>query len=449
MAKAKTSYICSACGAGANSWSGKCFDCQEWCTLEAMSSPSVVVGGKAQSSGTPIKGSLLKEAKTGYQDTRIKTGMDDIDQVLGGGIVAGSVILLAGQPGAGKSTLLLQLAALVGSKTDVLYASGEESEAQVAARANRLGLASSNLKLASNNSADDIAATIAGGQFDLVVVDSIQTIATSAATGAQGGISQIVNSSHLLINAAKQSGTALILVGHVTKEGNIAGPKLLEHLVDAVLQLEGDKFVGFKLLRGRKNRYGSVDEVAVLEMTGEGMRSVANPSATLLEERQVTDGSVVFAAMEGTQPLLVEIQALTNKTSYGYAKRTAVGFNQNRLNLLIAVLEKRTTLKLSETDIYISVSSGMTVTEPAADLAVCMAIASSARGMALSKDAVVYGEVGLGGELRHVTFAGNRAKESKRVGFKTIIAPPERGSSARKTDVRDLRTALNTYLKPE
>ncbi len=442
MAKSTASYLCSSCGAKSNQWSGKCFECGDWGSLEAdqAATLNVSAGSGKQVSGKKIQASPISKKTKGIDSHRLSTGTKEVDQVLGGGVVQGSVVLLAGQPGAGKSTLLLQVAAYLGKSSKTIYISGEESERQVSSRANRLKLGATDLQLASNNSADDIAATIASGDYDAVIVDSIQTINTSSSSGVQGGVSQIVNSTHMLINAAKQSDTALILVGHVTKEGNIAGPKLLEHLVDVVLQLEGDKFVGFKLLRGRKNRYGSVDEVAVMEMGELGMHPVDNPSAALLEERQLTDGSVIFAAMEGTKPLLVEIQALTNKSAFGYPKRTAVGFSQNRLNLIIAILEKRTKLSLSDIDIYISVSGGLTITEPAADLAVAMAIASSAKGLALPKDAAVYGEVGLGGEIRRVIFADKRAKEAKKVGFKTVIGP----ASTKKLDLKSL---LNTYLK--
>lgn len=442
MAKAKTSYVCSSCGTQSNAWSGKCFSCGEWETLELLE-PVAASSLGGESSGHKLKPSSVDEANKSSDITRIKTTMPTIDEVLGGGFVRGSVVLLAGQPGVGKSTLLLQLAAGVSNKQKVLYVSGEESLHQVATRSKRLGLESKNLKLANSTSADDIAATISSAEYELVIVDSIQTIATSTATGVQGGVSQVVHSTHQLLRASKNSNVTILLVGHVTKEGNIAGPKLLEHLVDVVLQLEGDKFAGFKLLRGTKNRYGSIDEVAVLEMDSKGLSPVSNPSKALLEERQVTDGSIIFPAMEGTKPLLVEVQALTNKSVYGYPKRTSVGFSQNRLNLLVAVLEKRTRLDLSDVDVYLSVSAGISIDEPAADLAVCMAIASSATGHSLDKDATVYGEVGLGGEIRQVQFSAQRDKESTKLGFKTIIGP------GKNKQVKDLRGALLTYLKKQ
>ncbi|MEM6997833.1 MAG: DNA repair protein RadA [Patescibacteria group bacterium] len=436
--KKKPEYVCLSCGAHTNAWSGKCFSCGEWDTLE-----QVAGHGSADAklgAGNSLMVSQMSSSKSDKSEQRMQLKMKEINTLLGGGLVTGSVLLIAGQPGVGKSTLLLQVADAVNADKKVLYVSGEESEHQVSSRFQRLGLKSTNIDIVSSNSADDIASTFAGGDYGLVIVDSIQTVSTSTVTSAQGGVSQIVNSTNILVQAAKRSNTSMVLVGHVTKEGTIAGPKLLEHVVDVVLQLEGDKFAGYKLLRTTKNRYGSVDEVVVMEMKDNGLMPVDNPSAALLEERTVVDGSVVFPALEGSKTLLVEIQALTNKTSFGYPKRTSVGINNNRLNLLIAILEKRTKLKLSEHDVYVSVSGGVTISEPAVDLAVCMAIASSISGLALPKDSVVYGELGLGGEIRRVVRAEARNKEAKKLGFKTIIAPTK---SKRLT----LRSLLNTHLK--
>lgn len=375
--------------------------------------------------------------------------MADIDEVLGGGVVPGSVTLIAGQPGIGKSTLLLQLAEAAAKSQKVLYVSGEESAEQVSLRGQRLGVDSTDLQLATSTSANDIAATIAENNYGLVIVDSIQTIATAEITGVPGSVSQVTNSTQLLSTAAKQSGTALILVGHVTKEGSIAGPKVLEHVVDVVLQLEGDRYGGFRILRGIKNRFGSTNEAAILEMVERGLQVVANPSAALLSERQVSDGSIVLATLEGSRPILVEVQALVNTTAFGYPKRAASGFDLNRLNLLVAMLEKRTKLKLSDKDIYINIVGGMKITEPAADLAVCMAIASAAKGMKLKEDAVVFGEVGLSGEVRHVAWLDKRLSEIKKLGFASAIGPKARGSKAPTwlKQVPDVRTALNNYLE--
>jgi DNA repair protein RadA/Sms len=299
--------------------------------------------------------------------------------------------------------------------------------------------------------ANDIATTIASGNYDLAIVDSIQAVAVNEVASAAGNVSQITNSAQLLSAAAKASNTALILVGHVTKEGSIAGPKVLEHMVDVVLQLEGDRYGGFKILRGVKNRYGSTSEAGIFEMTELGMRPVDNPSAALLAERQISDGSIVHATMEGTRPILVEVQALVNPTSYGYPKRTASGIDLNRVNLLVAVLERRTKLKLADKDIYVNIVGGIRLTEPAADLAVCMAIASAAKGMQLKKNAVVFGEVGLSGEVRHIPFAEKRVAEASKMGFEVAIGPEIRAGKkpVLLTSVKDVRSALNTFLEKD
>lgn len=379
---------------------------------------------------------------------RMKTGYGDLDTVLGGGILPGGVLLMAGQPGIGKSTLLLQVANHVSGSQPVLYASGEESASQVKLRAERLGASSQEqLQFVASTSADDIAATIRTGQYKLVIIDSIQTLSLEEITSAPGTVSQITNSSNVIIRAAKETNAAVILVGHVTKEGSIAGPKILEHLVDVVLQFEGDRYGGFKVVRAIKNRYGSTNEAAIFEMNDTGLQLVANPSAALLAERQNADGSVVLATLEGTRPLLVEIQALVNPTSFGYPKRTASGFDLNRLTLLIAVLERRTKLNLSDKDIYINVVGGLKLSDPAADLAVCMAIASAAAGRRLGDELVVFGEVGLGGEIRSVSSVDRRVAEAKKLGFSRAIAPKPNKKNSFIKGVSDLRQALIEYLQ--
>lgn len=404
-------------------------------------------------SASTLSVSTAKEvAKKEADYTRISSDDKQLDVVLGGGFVPGSVVLLAGQPGIGKSTLLLQIADSVAAKnTSVLYISGEESSHQVASRAKRLGTLSSELKLASSTSADDIAKTIVEGGYKLVIVDSIQTISLEAISSAAGSVSQITNSTQILTKAAKTSNTALILVGHVTKEGSIAGPKVLEHSVDCVLQFEGDRYGGFKVVRSVKNRYGSTNEAAIYEMEEEGLKPVLNPSASLLAERQVVDGSVVLATMEGSRPILVEIQALVNRTSYGYPKRAASGFDLNRLNLLVAMLERRTKLVLSDKDIYINVVGGIDVNEPAADLAVAIAIGSAAKGLKLKTEAVVFGELGLSGEVRHVPHIDKRLSEASKLGFKSAIGPAAKSGKkpAGLHSVVDIRTALNTFLEKD
>jgi DNA repair protein RadA/Sms len=440
-------YVCDNCGATFSSWVGRCSNCGEWNTISEQLEVTTATAG---SSGNKLQIQSVTAAAA-EKMARIVTGIEEVDTVLGGGLVAGSVNLLAGQPGIGKSTLLLQLAYQTAAKNKVLYVSGEESVRQVALRAERLGTKREALKLAVSTVANDIAATIAAGEFDLVIVDSIQAIATNEINSAAGNVSQITNSTQLLTAAAKATNTALVLVGHVTKEGSIAGPKVLEHIVDVVLQLEGDRYGGFKILRGVKNRYGSTNEAGIFEMTDSGLKSVDNPSAALLAERQASDGSIVLATMEGSRPLLVEVQALVNPTSYGYPKRTASGIDLNRVNLLIAMLERRTKLKLAERDIYINIAGGIRVTEPAADLAICMAIASAAKGMQLSKNAVVFGEVGLSGEVRHVPFVEKRIAEAKKLGFEAAIGPKVRSGKkpALLLPVSDVRNALNSFLSKD
>jgi DNA repair protein RadA/Sms len=390
----------------------------------------------------------MRDIDTGASTTRLSTGIADLDSVLGGGVLPGGVLLLAGQPGIGKSTLLLQIASHIASSSAVLYASGEESAGQVKLRATRLGAdAHDDLAFVASTSADDIAATIRSGAYKLVIIDSIQTLSLAEITSAPGTVSQITNASNVIIRAAKESGAAVILVGHVTKEGAIAGPKVLEHLVDVVLQFEGDRYGGFKVVRAVKNRYGSTSEAAIFEMNEQGLVIVENPSAALLAERQNADGSVVLATLEGNRPILVEIQALVNSTNFGYPKRTASGFDLNRLNLLIAVLEKRTKLNLSDKDVYINVVGGLKLQDPAADLAVAMAIASAAAGRKLDEHIVVFGEVGLGGEIRSVAAVDKRVAEAQKLGFTLAIAPSQGKKQSFIKGVKDLRHALIDYLK--
>lgn len=449
MAKRNIRYVCTNCGATSLSWAGKCQQCDEWNTLQEE---AIIDGGIA--GGVASKGHVLTPASVSSlvaaDQKRMKTGMNDVDTVLGGGIVAGSVNLIAGQPGIGKSTILLQIANAVAQKHKVLYVSGEESGHQVGLRAERLGVSSAELQLATTTSADDIATTIADKKYELVVVDSIQTVAVAAVSSAAGSVSQITNSTQLILNAAKQSGVAVILVGHVTKEGSIAGPKVLEHVVDVVLQLEGDRYGGFKVLRAVKNRFGPTNEAGIFEMVGEGLKPVENPSAALLAERQVSDGSIILATMEGTRPLLVEVQALVNKTSYGYPKRAASGIDLNRVNLLVAMLERRTKLRLGEQDIYVNIVGGIKITEPAADLAVCMAIGSASKGLQLKANAVVFGEVGLSGEVRHVPYVEKRLAEAKKMGFDAAIGPNQKGTKqSLLQSVPDVRSALNQFLEKD
>jgi len=449
VAKVRTRFVCSNCGAGYPKWTGRCENCGEWNTLneEVVDSGSSAVS-KGASGGSVLKPQAIGSIDTAELSARLDTGFTELNDVLGGGVLPGGVMLVAGQPGIGKSTLLLQVAANIASTDPVLYVSGEESAHQVKLRAQRLGAdAHDRLEFVSSTSADDIGATIRAGNHKLVIVDSIQTLSLNDISSAPGTVSQITNSSNVIIRAAKTAGAAVILVGHVTKEGSIAGPKVLEHLVDVVLQFEGDRYGGFKVVRAVKNRYGSTAETAIFEMAESGLEIVKNPSAALLEERQNADGSVVLATMEGTRPLLVEIQALVNPTSFGYPKRTASGFDLNRLNVLIAVLERRTKLNLSDKDIYINVVGGLRLADPAADLAICMAIASAAAQRRLDDDIVVFGEVGLGGEIRSVPQPDRRVAEAKKLGFSRSIGPAGGKKSSVTVAVGTIRQALIDYLK--
>lgn len=445
MAKKTAVYVCQDCGAESAKWGGRCAACGEWNSLVERID-STRAEKSAAKSGQPLKLQSLKSIKPGTQHKRLVTKISEVDIVLGGGLVPGSVVLMAGEPGIGKSTIVLQIAQAVAGKGHVLYASGEESLEQLHGRARRLGANKDALHVAATTNIDNIVATMHETDLQLVLVDSIQTMATSQVGSNPGTPSQITNSAQILIQAAKTTNTALIIIGHVTKEGAIAGPKILEHLVDVVLNLEGDRYGGFKLLRSVKNRFGPTNEVGVFEMEESGLKPVKNPSAALLAERHISDGSVVLATMEGSRPLLVEVQALVNKTSFGYPKRTASGLDPNRLNLLIAMLGKRTKLNLADSDVYVNIVGGMRVSEPAADLAVCMAIATASKGMKLKDDAVVFGEVGLSGEVRHVHAAQARIAEAKKLGFKAAIGPKLEKSGAFLRPVATVRDALNTYL---
>lgn len=446
----KTQFVCQQCGAVYAKWIGQCTNCHAWNSLieqitESESGAKTALA-KGKVSGKKLDFVSIDEITPSDAKARLLTEFSELDKVLGGGILQGSVSLLAGQPGIGKSTLLMQICAEIAKTRNVLYVSGEESAGQVKLRAVRLGAKSEKLNFASSTSSNDIAKTIETGDFDLVIVDSIQTLAMDEISSAPGTVSQVTNSGNLIIRAAKATDTAVIIVGHVTKEGTLAGPKVLEHLVDVVLNFEGDRYGGFKTVRAVKNRFGSTNEVAIFEMSDTGLKEVQNPSAALLAERTNTDGSIILATLEGNRPILVEIQALATKTNFGYPKRTASGFDLNRLNLLIAVLERRTKLKLSDKDIFINVVGGMKINDSAADLAICMAIASAVAGRKLGEEYVVFGEVGLGGEIRSAFRADQRISEAKKLGFKHAIGP----ATIRDKFVipaKDLRETLIKYVK--
>lgn len=448
--KIKTQFVCQQCGAVYGKWMGQCTNCREWNSLVEQMPESVSEKKSALEKGK-LSGKTLDFVKLDSivpsdAKARLTTNFKDLDTVLGGGILLGSVSLLTGQPGIGKSTLLMQISAEVAKNRKVLYVSGEESAGQVKLRAERLGAKSDKLHFASSTSGNDIAKTIESGEFDLVIVDSIQTLTMDEISSAPGTVSQVTNCGNLMIRAAKATDTAVVIVGHVTKEGTLAGPKVLEHLVDVVINFEGDRYGGFKTVRAIKNRFGSTNEVAIFEMMAAGLEEVQNPSAALLAERTNTDGSVILATLEGNRPILVEIQALATKSNFGYPKRTASGFDINRLNLLIAVLERRTKLKLSDKDIFVNVVGGMRLNDSAADLAVCMAIASAVAGRKLGEEYVVFGEVGLGGEIRSAFRPDQRIAEAKKLGFKHAIAPRTVHNEF-VIPAKDLRETLIKYVK--
>lgn len=448
--KSKTNFVCQQCGTTYVKWVGQCSNCNSWNSLveqiveDEATKKSALEKGKL--SGKKLDYVKLNSVTPSDAKARLKTSFRDLDLVLGGGILQGSVNLLAGQPGIGKSTLLMQICAEVAKTKNVLYVSGEESAGQVKLRAERLGATSDKLNFASSTSANDISKTIETAEFDLVIVDSIQTLAMDEISSAPGTVSQVTNCGNLIIRAAKETDTAVVIVGHVTKDGTLAGPKTLEHLVDVVLNFEGDRYGGFKTVRAVKNRFGGTNEVAIFEMNEKGLQEVQNPSAALLAERQNTDGSIILATMEGNRPILVEIQALATTTTFGYPNRTASGFDINRLKLLIAVIERRTKLKLSDKDIFINVVGGMKLNDSAADLAVCLAIASAVAKRKLDDSYVVFGEVGLGGEIRSAFRADQRIAEAKKLGFTHAIAPAAVKDKF-VIPVKDLRETLIKYVK--
>lgn len=424
MSKRSLSFTCQNCGAAASRWQGKCEACGEWNTLaqEGAERPA----GPGRKAG---KGRLFAlEALAGEaQDApRLPSGVNELDRVTGGGFVRGSVLLMAGDPGIGKSTLLIQAtAAMARAGHRAVYISGEEAVAQVRLRAERLGLRDAAVELASETSVEDIIATLSEGKVPrLIVIDSIQTMWTELVESAPGTVTQVRGAAQALIRFAKKSGAAIMLVGHVTKDGQIAGPRVVEHMVDAVLSFEGEGSHQFRILRAVKNRFGPTDEIGVFEMTGSGLRQVANPSELFLSQRDLgTPGTAVFAGMEGTRPLLVEMQALVAPTSLGTPRRAVVGWDPSRLSMLLAVLEAHCGVKLGGHDVYLNVAGGMRIQEPAADLAAAAALVSSLANSPLPADAVYFGEVSLSGAVRPVSQAPARLKEAAKLGFTRAVVP--------------------------
>ncbi len=427
MAKARVQYVCSECGSVQTKWLGKCPDCGEWNTLEEVVIPAT--DGKRPAPRTAAAGLGAEPIALGKipagAGERLVLGNQELNRVLGGGIVPGSVVLVGGDPGIGKSTLLLQMAAEIAHSTGpALYVSAEESAHQIARRATRLGLAEDELFVLAEIVTEQILERIEQMQPRLVIVDSVQAIYTAGGSSAAGSVSQVRDSAALLLRAAKAFNIPVFLVGHVTKEGSIAGPRVLEHMVDAVLQLEGERFHAYRLLRSVKNRFGSTNEVGIFEMTERGMEEVRNPSEMFLAERLPNAaGSAIAVSMEGTRPLLVEVQALSSHTAFSQPRRTANGIDLNRLLLLTAVLSKRLGLNLSDQDVFVNVVGGMHISEPAADLSIALAILSSYRNVPVAADLAVVGEVGLSGELRSVGQLSRRLHEAGKLGFARALVP--------------------------
>lgn len=435
MKSAKTIFVCSECGAISRKWAGKCPECERWNTLveEEEQPPVAPTGARKTLSG--VKAEKLSEtALPSY--IRSKTGMGELDRVLGGGLVSGSVVLLSGEPGIGKSTLLLQISHELSKGHKVLYVSGEESRGQLKLRADRLGVRSGELYILTETNLEAISQECARLSPDVLIVDSIQTIYSERFSSAPGSITQVRECAMAFIAFAKESGSAVFLVGHINKEGGISGPKILEHMVDAVLYFEGDRRQSYRIVRAIKNRYGSTNEIGVFEMGDEGLKEVPNPSEAMLEGRPLSvSGSAACVVMEGSRPLITEIQALVAPTSFPSPRRTCDGFDYNRMCLLLAVLERRLNLKFSSHDVYLNIAGGMNLIEPAADLAVAVALLSAITDTVIPPDLIVFGELGLAGEVRSVPHAEYRIKEASRLGFSRIILPSRAVSMTKgKTD---------------
>ena len=459
--KSKTIYACQECGAQSQKWLGRCPECEAWNSLVEERPVPVGAGAGAAAASAGARyalaaaaGPRLYEEIDTVVSARLTTGIDEFDRVLGGGVVPGSLVLIGGEPGIGKSTLLLQAAAHFARTTGpVLYSSGEESEHQIKSRGERLGVERAPLYLLAETCLERILEEIARLRPSLIVVDSIQTVFSLKFQSAPGSIGQVRESATQLLFAAKGQNIPTFLVGHVTKDGNLAGPKVLEHIVDTVLYFEGEKHHAHRIVRAVKNRFGAVSEMGVFEMTGRGLKAVPNPSALFLAERPANvPGSSVLCCIEGSRPLLVEVQALVSTTSYGNARRMASGIDQNRLSLLLAVLEKRAGLNLIGEDVFINVAGGMTVDEPAADLAVVSAIASSLRNRPIRPGTAVFGEVGLAGEIRGTTQAALRVREAAQMGFTRIVVPEGNGAREEAPDsceivpVKNVGEALDALM---
>ena len=422
MAKVSNVFVCNECGYETPKWLGKCPACNSWNTFFEQK----IVKEKGKSSEVKTKSATPTTLNSieGKEETRLSTGVGELDRVLGGGIVKGSLILLGGEPGIGKSTLILQICDKMKGEGKVLYVSGEESAEQIKIRADRLGIKNEDILFLGETDIDVISQAITEINPKLVIIDSIQTMYSDEISAAAGTVSQVREITARIMQICKKQNITTVIIGHVTKDGTIAGPRVLEHMVDTVLYLEGERYFSYRILRGVKNRFGSTNEVGMFEMQGSGMEEITNPSSILISEREDNPpGSVIVATMEGTRPLLIEIQALTSQTIFGMPRRTANGIDYNRLTVLMAVLEKRAGMNLASQDVYLNVVSGIKIGEPAVDLGMILAVASSFKGISIPKDLVAIGEVGLTGEVRSVNMIEKRLKEAEKLGFKKCIIP--------------------------
>lgn len=436
MAKAKTTaFFCQNCGYESAKWQGQCPACHEWNTF--TEEPVVKVAGSAavKKAAAEIKPVRLSEVHTDEKQ-RISSGMEELDRVLGGGIVAGSLMLVGGDPGIGKSTLLLQVCHnLTRDGHKVLYVSGEESAQQIKLRAQRIGDFKDDLMLLCETNLELVRSVIEKTKPEIVVIDSIQTMYHETVSAAPGSVSQVREATNVLMQIAKGMGISIFLVGHVTKEGVVAGPRVLEHMVDTVLYFEGDRYASYRILRGVKNRFGSTNEIGVFEMRQSGLREVSNPSEYMLEGKpENASGSIVACSMEGSRPILIEIQALVCHTNLPMPRRTTAGTDFNRVNLLLAVLEKRAGMQMSSCDVYVNIAGGIRMTEPAIDLGLILALVSSYKDIAIDEKTIAFGEVGLSGEIRSVNMAQQRVQEAKKLGFETVLMPRVSMKALQKTD---------------
>lgn len=453
--KSKSVYVCSQCGYETAKWYGKCPGCGEWNTLTEEIREAETKTSAKNFAAHPLNKAVSICDIDFENEIRYSTGAAELDRVLGGGIVKGSLILLSGDPGIGKSTLLLQICGFICRTLKVLYVTGEESTKQIKLRAKRLGVDSRELYILAETDVETITSVIDSESPDMVIIDSIQTMCLSGLSSSPGSVSQVRECTHELMRAAKSSGIPFFVVGHVNKEGAIAGPKVLEHIVDAVLYFEGDRNLAYRILRAVKNRFGSTNEIGVFEMSGEGLREVENPSMMLLSGRpQNVSGTCVSCVMEGTRPILAEVQALVTASGYGMPRRMPTGFDYNRLFMLLAVLEKRAGYYFANLDAYINVTGGLKLDEPAADLPVALALASNLKDIPIGDDVTAFGEIGLGGEVRSVSHANMRVAEAARLGFKKCIIPKTNAEASMEASggieiigVRSVREACSAVLR--